>query len=195
MFIRDRTVFRLLESCVSPSDSITQSLQNREDLKQRLVSKSALGEYMGMVFDVTSHMAANAGLVRSLLTYLEGVSISPDASACSDLLVLIAKYSAQAFQSSADAVATWLSTCLNFDAGRGAKRELKAQLLSQCLTMINSVCASFEAKEAQHGLCTELIEHIKRVDHPETCDKLAEVIIVLFQFYYTYLSSYISVSI
>eukprot|EP01032_Pedospumella_encystans_P035383 gene35383-40027_t len=49
---KDRTIFRLLDYCVSPKDSIVDAAAHREDLKRRLDSKSTLGEYMGVVYDV-----------------------------------------------------------------------------------------------------------------------------------------------
>jgi hypothetical protein len=88
-------VFRLLDSCVSPADSVAQSVQRREDLKQRLVSKSPLGEYIGTVFDLASFMTANAGTVQSLLAHMEGLSVSADATSSSELLVMLAKYAPQ----------------------------------------------------------------------------------------------------
>lgn len=83
----------MLDHCVSPQDSISQSLQHREDLKQRLDSKSTLGEYMGTVFDVAGYLCVNAAMVRCLLEHLEQVSITQEAFTCSELLVLLAKHS------------------------------------------------------------------------------------------------------
>lgn len=106
IFCRDRTVFRLLEACVGPSESASVLLQRREDLKQRLVSKSALGEYMGIVFDLASYMIANAGVAHSLIAHLESASVSVEATSCSDLLLLLSKYSPQ--------VCLWISSIASF---------------------------------------------------------------------------------
>lgn len=92
---RDRTVFRLLEQCISPADSVLHAVQRREDLKQRLVSKSPLGEYIGTVFDFASGMTASMGMVQQLLGHLEGQGISAAATSCADLLALLAKYCPQ----------------------------------------------------------------------------------------------------
>lgn len=68
---------------------------HREDLKKRLDSKSSLGEYMGIVYDVAGYMVANAGMVCSLLQHLENQGVSSDALVCSELLVVLAKHSPQ----------------------------------------------------------------------------------------------------
>lgn len=95
LWFRDRTVFRLLEQCISPADSVLHAVQRREDLKQRLVSKSPLGEYIGTVFDFASGMTASTGMVQQLLGHLEGQGISTAATSCADLLALLAKYCPQ----------------------------------------------------------------------------------------------------
>jgi hypothetical protein len=80
----------------------------------------------------------------------------------------------QAFQGSSDEVSAWLRTCVEFDAGR-TKRDLKAQLLGQCLSMVSSTCAALEGEASQHSLCTELVEHIKHAADADVCERLAEV--------------------
>lgn len=98
MCFRDRTIFRLLDHCVAPKDSILEASAHREDLKKRLDSKSALGEYMGVVYDVAGYLAVNAGMVRSLFSHLEEVGVVAEASQCSELLVVLAKHSAQVIE-------------------------------------------------------------------------------------------------
>jgi hypothetical protein len=71
-------------------------------------------------------------------------------------------------------VSAWLRTCVHFDGGR-TKRDLKAQLLGQCLTMISSTCAALEGEPSQHTLCGELVEHIRHSADADVCEKLAEV--------------------
>jgi hypothetical protein len=92
---KDRNVFKLLEMGVTPEDCVITAAQRREDLKQRLVSKSALGEYFGMVFDFASYMLPTAGVVQALLTHLNTLSVSTEAVPCSELLVLLSKYAPQ----------------------------------------------------------------------------------------------------
>lgn len=165
---------KLLESCVNPDHAAVVSVQHREDLKQRVVSKSPLGEYIGMVFDFASYLASPAGTVHALVEHLSSLSVTAEATPCSDLLVVLSRYAPQAFRSSAEGLVDWLNTCVGFEASR-TRRELKAQLLSQCLSMVSNCSAALEATDSQHELCAALVEHIKKVPDPETCGKLAEV--------------------
>jgi hypothetical protein len=88
-------VFRLLGHCVSPKNTMAEACANKEDLKQRLDSKSPLGEYMGVVYDNAGYTLANAGMLRSVLQFLQGVSQPADAMVSSELVVLIAKHAPQ----------------------------------------------------------------------------------------------------
>jgi hypothetical protein len=88
-------VFRLLGHCVSPKNTMAEACANKEDLKQRLDSKSPLGEYMGVVYDNAGYTLANAGMLRSVLQFLQGVSQPADAVVSSELVVLIAKHAPQ----------------------------------------------------------------------------------------------------
>lgn len=190
---------------MSPKDTIAQSLQRREDLKQRLDSKSALGEYMGMVYDVAGFLSVNAAVVRCLLEHLEQVSVSPEAFTCSELLVLLAKHSpqvlllllplmrtfvdltlmfhscflfqnnAQAFEGSVSETSAWLSACVSFEGAKSKQREAQGVLLEQCLAMVTTTCAAFETDPAQPALCSDIADHIKANAHPQICAKLAEV--------------------
>ena len=80
-----------------------QAVERREDLKRRLDSKSALGEYMGLVVDVAGYLAVNAGMVQCLLQFLGQAAeygnahahAHADAAPCSELLVVLAKFTPQ----------------------------------------------------------------------------------------------------
>lgn len=71
----------------------------RDDLKQRLDSKSALGEYVGNLYDSASYMTANQSVVHSLLAYTHGAAGSDtdteQSAVVATLLTLLAKHSPQ----------------------------------------------------------------------------------------------------
>ena len=179
---RDRTIFRLLDYCVSPKDSIVDAAAHREDLKRRLDSKSTLGEYMGVVYDVAGYLAVNAGIVQCLLAHLEHVSVRPEAAPCSELLVVLAKHSPQTFQGSVSGVSAWLAACVGTDSSSSAssgnktkQREIRAHLLGQCLTMLSSTSAVFETDPQQPAFCGAIVDHIKHSDKADICARLSEV--------------------
>lgn len=87
---RDRIVFRLLGCCITPNDAITQSISHRDDLKTRVGSKTPLGEYVGILYDVAGCLLVNKRMVQCLLEYVQSVSghlhhlrMSGDVHACS----------------------------------------------------------------------------------------------------------------
>lgn len=66
----------------------------RDDLKQRLDSKSALGEYVGNLYDSAGYMIANQSVVSSLLTYTHGAG-SYQSAIVATLLTMLAKHFSQ----------------------------------------------------------------------------------------------------
>lgn len=107
------TIFRLMKHATQPSDCISASLACREDLKQRLDSKSPLGNYCSMLFDFSGFMITNEGMVLGLLRYidclLESIASSSnsksfeencvdkltDLETCGQLLLQISKHASQ----------------------------------------------------------------------------------------------------
>lgn len=155
---------------------------HREDLKRRLDSKSTLGEYMGVVYDVAGYLAVNAGMVQCLLTHLEYVGVRNEAAPCSELLVVLAKHSPQTFQGSVSGVSAWLATCVGNDASgvasssnKSKHREIRAHLLGQCLAMLSSTSAVFETDPQQPAFCRAIVDHIKHSDKADICARLSEV--------------------
>lgn len=61
---------------VSCKESVTELLSNREDLRRRLDSKSAIAEYLGCMFDCSSYLLANEYIVSELLTCVLNLIIS-----------------------------------------------------------------------------------------------------------------------
>lgn len=90
-------VFRLLQRCTSAQENITQLNAGREDLCRRLDSRSALGEYTGMLYDFAGYMLTNARMTRSIVKYWRLLAGEPgtatDLCSTADLLCLFAKHS------------------------------------------------------------------------------------------------------
>ena len=63
---RDKAIFGLLAKCVTSTTDISESLKAREELTRKLDSKSALSEYLYLVFDFASFSIDNAAVVSSL---------------------------------------------------------------------------------------------------------------------------------
>ena len=71
----DKNIFRLLSRACHTKDTIQQNCINRDEMKQRLDSKSPLGELGGFIFDVAGYMLANQGVVSELLNFAVAESI------------------------------------------------------------------------------------------------------------------------
>jgi hypothetical protein len=76
-YCRDKTIFRLLSRATASNDDIVNLCAARDDLKQRLDSKSALGQYVGSMFDFAASMFTNADMIRIFVLFLQK-SVSRD---------------------------------------------------------------------------------------------------------------------
>lgn len=65
--IRDKSVFTLLASSVTPDVNVVDCIKCRDDLRMKLDSKSAIADYMGQVFDIASFTVANVGTVKAIV--------------------------------------------------------------------------------------------------------------------------------
>ena len=116
--MKDKTIFRLLGRAVIPKDPVGVACGYREDLKQRLDSKSALGDYAGVLFDYAGYLVANQGMIAALL----GFAAAPLTSSSSpgfvrsqrmaaEMLHLLAKHVPKAYGGTAPQLAAWLQHC------------------------------------------------------------------------------------
>lgn len=67
---RDRSLWRLLNQCIDPMQSVDALLKSREELLKKLDSKTPLAEYMKMVFDFASYMLVPSSAVEELIVTL-----------------------------------------------------------------------------------------------------------------------------
>lgn len=88
-------MFRLLNDCVSARDSITSAMAHREDLKKRLDSKSVMGEYFGLLYDLAGGLVVNSRMTESLLSYVIHLSVHDRAKMPIELLTLLSKHNVQ----------------------------------------------------------------------------------------------------
>lgn len=93
--IRDKIVFRLLNDCVSARDSITSAISHREDLKKRLDSKSVMGEYFGLLYDLAGGLVVNSRMVESVLKFVIHSSVHERTKMPIELLTLLSKHNVQ----------------------------------------------------------------------------------------------------
>jgi hypothetical protein len=94
--IKDKHVFRLLQNAIAPDFSVKDLEKFREDLCQRVESRSVLGEYFNTLYDISSFMLVNASVVRELIRYAKDAS-HHDTEIVLSFLSQIVKYFPQAF--------------------------------------------------------------------------------------------------
>jgi hypothetical protein len=95
-YLRDKNILKLLESCIGVSDSIQQGLRHKEDLQKRLDSKSILGEYMGLVYELAAYFVIDERIAMNLLDSLVSSKISlNDSVVLSDVLTFISRFASK----------------------------------------------------------------------------------------------------
>ena len=116
--MKDKTIFRLLGRAVIPKDPVGVACGYREDLKQRLDSKSALGDYAGVLFDYAGYLVANQGMIAALLGFAAAPLTSTSSPGfgrsqrvAAEMLHLLAKHVPKAYGGAAPHLAAWLQHC------------------------------------------------------------------------------------
>jgi len=107
---KDKHVFRLLSGCTEYTDGATEMLVNREDLQQRLDSKSMLGEYSGALFTACAPLICNGPAVDYLMSNVMRAKTSDDVVLISEVLELLSKGSAYLFTRSVGHVQSWVES-------------------------------------------------------------------------------------
>jgi predicted PurR-regulated permease PerM len=94
--LRDKNIFKLLESCIGVTDSILQGLKHKEDLQKRLDSKSVLGEYMGLVYELAAYFITDERMVINLLDSLVSPKISlNDSTLLADIVTFVSRFASK----------------------------------------------------------------------------------------------------
>lgn len=188
--MKDKTIVKLLTHAVSPSDTIIDAIHAREDLKQRLDSKSALSEYTCILFDFAGSLVANEGMLARLLAYAaessdSSVSTIAQAPPAAQLLTVLAKHASWIFSDAAQAVDSWLSSLVesagpkalgSHGAHGGAQSQSTAvHTLQQCLRVIELSSAGLAEDEGSGELCSKLLTLAQSQGDIVLCETCARV--------------------
>ena len=172
--MKDKNVFKLLRQATRAEDDIIVSLQNRDDLKGRVDSRSALGEYVGRLFDTAGYLVVNENMAELCLQMLSESppEISGKASA---MLASVVKHCPRAFEHSADGLQQWLEML----KASKSRSSVVRPLIGNAVTIVckASSCLSLDAKCGD--LCTNLLSIAKQETHGPISRKIAEAVTLL----------------
>lgn len=176
--MKDKHVMRLFEHAVSPTDTITESIRAREDLMQRLESKSVLGIYSGYLFDIAGFLFANSGMLQALLRHLlalkrmDGGSVqaSDKYSSHIGIILLFAKHASPVFRNCCPLLQQLLSIATTSVTTEST--------LINTLSVVLKHTAAVIAKEKEISpLCTNLMAAIDRLGDQTTCEQYTEALL------------------
>ncbi len=185
---KDRTVYRLIGNCLSGEDDIEQALANRDDLQRRLDSKSALGEYFGMVYDFAGHMVCNKKMMIHLLEVeslaMERVS-SDDLIKISEIIFSTIRFAPRLASLCSSHFLQWLDqlqpTVIHNSRSRKSKLATAPKILNpdQFLLLYNTLICCGRYLEEDHSkeqLGAKIINLLDSVDDVDQCYRLAELL-------------------
>lgn len=171
--MKDKTIYKLLQHALEPTDNITEGITAREELKQRLDSKSQLSEYVCIVFDFSSYFVANEGALKALLKY--AMAMEPnEALPVGQLLSSLAKHVPGIFSIAAADIEEWVGAlATHASSGRGSSAA--KSLLAICLKTIEVGGTGLAHDENSGSLCSALLQNA--LQHPDaaTCEAFAKV--------------------
>ena len=121
----DKRVFSLFELSLSPLISSYDSYRYRKELSQRYETSSALGEYLGQLFDVSSCSIFNSCTIKDLIIRCYHQD-SDDGVTC-DLLSLFVKFFPKSFQGCIHELANLLKKAAHL--ARGSEPSHRSHLM------------------------------------------------------------------
>jgi hypothetical protein len=194
--MKDKKIFRLLNNAIDAEDNIQESCRNRIDLKQRVDSKSVLGEYIETLYDMSGYMVVNKGMCECLLEYILSMSSNNEYNNneftnISGLLTILAKHATNIFSNSAVLMNEWLDSCCeemkstSIITANKSKRSgkntsisnvLAMESLKICLYITNTTASVFDYNDesANLSLCNSLLKHAQIMSSNKLCEHLAE---------------------
>jgi sister-chromatid-cohesion protein PDS5 len=171
---KDKTVFKMLAHALAPADSISETLRCREELKQRLDSKSTLSDYMAMAYDFSSHALCNSGMLGSLIESAENGGSGDDAMEVARLIALLAKHVNGIFITSASPLQDWLADLATKSLSSSKSSLGPRQMLIMATKAIEQASAGVAADPLSGELCSKMLEMASKQNDPATCELLAK---------------------
>lgn len=171
--MKDKNVFKLLKRAVSPEDSIIGNIENRNDLRGRVDSKSALGEYVARLYDSAAFMLIGEGMASLLLQLMASASAEV-AAPIAGMLDYVTKHSAAVFDSCSEDLQDWIAST------RASKsRSAVRGVMQHAVNLISRAADGLSAEENCGELCQELVTVAKEESDSVLCGKLAGVVLKL----------------
>ena len=172
--MKDKNVFKLLRQATCAEDDIIVSLKNRDDLKGRVDSRSALGEYVGRLFDMAGYLVVNENMVELCLRMLAETP-SETSSGPSEVLASLAKHCPHAFEQSAKNLQEWLKALKTSKSRPTVVRPL----IGHAVTIICKASSCLAMDKRCSNLCEILLEIAKQETHGPLCRKISEAVTLL----------------
>ena len=169
--MKDKNVFKLLRQATCAEDDIIVSLKNRDDLKGRVDSRSALGEYVGRLFDMADYLVVNENMVELCLRMLAETP-SETSSGPSEVLASLAKHCPHAFEQSAKNLQEWLKALKTSKSRPTVVRPL----IGHAVTIICKASSCLAMDKRCSNLCEILLEIAKQETHGPLCRKISEAV-------------------
>ena len=175
-------MFRLLNTAIGGNCSMLECLKNREDLSQRLDSKSMLGEYSETLYTTCGPFICNENMISDLFQYVMKSKSSTDCLLVAELLELLSKSCTFLFAHSIGLMKDWArALCSQLVTGSKSANVITCAILKYLCTVIKAMCHTNAISEKNDnidegiGLAVSLFEHTLQVRYSDIATVMAEV--------------------
>jgi hypothetical protein len=191
--LKDKTVFKLLSKCILPDDNIQECCSNRENLKQRVDSKSVLGQNVEYLYDMAGYLLVNAEMSNHVLEYLTKCDDATEQSVVvAELVAIIAKNQPSVFTTSSSLLEEWITLLTTTSASNKRKsKSSNLKLLDSCINTIFDAGICLGSDKNADSLCKVIMSRAQEHSNPEICEKLGillsqQHIIPLLSLFYSF---------
>ena len=178
---KDKAVVKLLSKAVSPSHDAQSLMLSRDDLKQRLDSKSDCAEYIGQVYDYASFMIANSGVGECVLEYVIKLKDDEYYGRTRTLVMELARSTSAIFSSQAHLLQEWLEQSIKISLSSKQKSTNMngTDLIMDCLEVIKLCGYNLITDDSISNLYTSVINNIAKHPSGAVCQKLSVTAVML----------------
>jgi len=173
--MKDKTVFKLLSKCILPDDNINEACSNREQLKQRVDSKSVLGQNVEYLYDMAGYLLVNAEMSNHLLEFLTKCEDATEqALDVAEFVSLLAKSHSTVFSTSSSLLEEWITLLTNSTSSTNKRKSktINLRLLECCISTINDAGICLGSDKNADSICKVILSRAMEHNDAGICEQL-----------------------
>jgi hypothetical protein len=171
-----------------PDDNINEACSNREQLKQRVDSKSVLGQNVEYLYDMAGYLLVNAEMSNHLLEFLTKCEDATEQTLdVAEFVSLLAKSHSTVFSTSSSLLEEWITLLTNSTSSTNKRKSktINQRLLECCISTINDAGICLGSDKNADSICKVILARAMEHNDAGICEQLGISFFLLQLFFIT----------